>query len=159
MHKGRLYPFHPKFWVGWSYFWPNFLPWKMSLDEGYFEGPGFVAMGDAPFPVFSNPGSYISEHELQWQWPVTWTPLSDLLQLNCLDSIQFGNRYVEWHFQISLAGVQIDEAYQYASSPAPLAENVGAYWYKPSGLPPINFAGQFDLRPTLYSQGGSPWSD
>jgi hypothetical protein len=157
MHKGRPYPWNPKFWVGWSYFFPKYLPWKMSFTLGSWIGPGNLAMGSPPYPVISEPSITTEPDRVVYKWPTPWTALADLLILRVTDSTQATVKYSEWYFSIWLGGVLIDDAYWYAITPQVTPESALQNWYKGPDLPPGPFSGIFSFVPANYQQGGSPW--
>lgn len=157
MHKGRLYPYQPTFWVGGVYFWPGFLPWKFALNFGVFDLGVPTDLGPAPYPVISQAGTIVSPQEAQWQWPAPWASNYDLLQLNIANVNRIGYLGALWSATAWLAGIQINQAYRTIRSPSYDPYEIGTFWYLTPDQFPVTQNGYFEFQPATYQQGGSPW--
>jgi hypothetical protein len=157
MHKGHYAPFHPTFWVCWANFWPGYLPWKFTWRYGVFQTGDIFSLGFPPFPITSEAGVVVSPGEIYYQWPVTWTPFSDLFELIISNSLVAGQRNVWWRCRLSLLGVTLNEVQYFAPSPLYDADVRSDYFY-PTALPPPLFPySSFDFERASYHEGGSPW--
>ena len=158
MHKGRIVPHHPEFWVGWNYFWPSYISWKLMLAAMQsYRFPDFPNYGP-PTPKVSNAGIVVDQHEIYWQWNVDWTVLIDLLQINVKDYIFVGGRGTQFHAQMWLEGVLVDECWWYEF--AAVFEWNGTVFtaYKTPTVDSSSPWGYAQIQQATYIQGGDPWS-
>lgn len=157
MHKGRLYPYHPHFWVGGVYYWPGFLPWKMSLNFGVF-GVGYGAdIITPPGVMISSAGTIVSLTQVRYEWSVDYSPLFDSLTLDIVDVSFSAVLYAQWHVTMLLAGVPMNNSYRSIRSPSYQVYEIGTFWWLTPDESPTIQNGYFEFQPSSYAQGGSPW--
>lgn len=158
MHQGKTYPFHPTFWVCWNYFWPGYMPWKMSLRAGNLVDSTHIFLGDPPYPVISQPGEIITHGHIRYTWPITWPAICDSFALDIFDDLRFvDQRWVDWHAQGFLGDIMVQEGWLSVDEPQYSPQIVGEWQQALSDhFEPIT--GDLDFIYATYAQGGSPWT-
>lgn len=161
MHKGpktptgRNYPYHPTYFATEAWFWPRYLPWKMT-----YEVVGFL-----PYP-WNFPGSldrvsaagvpYDDNRGMRYNW--TDVPYPTLnLQLKMWSEKVAGVARGFWELSIAVDLHGWARACQEELSPVP--RNFNHSWnicplivpYMPVDVPDVQ------TRPASYAEGGSPW--
>lgn len=156
MHKGKQYPFAPRFWVPTTFFWPSFCPWKYIINYGFWYGLGEIVGPDTPSPWVSGPVENTGTDAQKWSWPVTWSIAFDLVTLEVYCTTHLGQKVTVFHLQIWLAGVEVTGGYATFGAELYALHYIGETFY----LAPFNtgpIVGSLDWVVATYAQGGSPW--
>jgi len=157
MHRGRTYPFAPKYWATEAWFWPGFVPWKMHAFYNGFDGPpwDFIPIGwqQNSEEVFFTPDM----KEAVYVWFFAGLPPLYGMAVTLVRDDSFG--FAQARFAVTLtdtAGL-ISEAYDYQAFPQRTVQCGGFSSSTP--YPPYTYDGTVSMvfRPSTYAEGGSPW--
>ena len=157
MHKGKQYPFNPKYWVCQGAYWPEFMPWKMRIARGFFFSYGFITGNPDGSPLVSEPCEVFEPSTLLYRWPVTWSTSADEYVLTVDDEEHLGLQTVVFHFQVRLLGATAAEGYFGASVPFTGTNFIDMPFYLDPYTPTFPL-GTVWFTPATYAQGGSPWT-
>jgi hypothetical protein len=155
MHKGRAYPYHPTFWATEAWFWPGFVPWKMTLSVFNNSDPPWgiltAGYGEVSQPGIPSPIPKTIEYHFTAHAPAYGL----ILKLNRFTLS--GVDYARWFLQI-VSGVGVwSTAVHLQDYPQRIIFNrswpivIGSIPYPVMGPP------RYQFTPSLYTEGGSPW--
>jgi hypothetical protein len=158
MHKGRIVPHHPSWFVGENYFWPSYISWKLMLSElQSYRFPDFPNYAP-PAPTVSDGGVRIDEHEIYWEWSVDWTILCDRIRITMSDDVLSGDRATRFHAEMFLGLVLVDQCYWYEFGGVFVWNNASFTAYKTPVVDPFTPWGFAQIFQATYAQGGDPFS-
>lgn len=155
MHKGRIYPYHPIYWATEGWFWPGFVPWKLTLDvfdnglppwNIYSAGYGEVSIAGVVHP---------SRTLVTYDF-VHFSPAFGLrVQLD--SGVIAGVKQCRYRM-ILLSGV-VEWAQAIRLDPIPQTVVFANSWPFVFPDPPYtaNQSPPYQIKAARYDQGGSPW--
>jgi hypothetical protein len=156
MHKGLQYPYKPNFWSPTGFFWPYFAPWKWQISACDFNPFGVILVAGTPNPFISEAVVDLSADMASWTWPMPWAVFWDEVKMTIYCETHLGTKYMQFHFQILLAGVEVSGGY-FPAEPYLFADNFpGIPFYTTPYGPYVN-VGSMSFNVASYAQGGSPW--
>ena len=155
MHKGRAYPYHPSYWATECFFYPGFLPWKLTLDV--------TATGTPPWNIYpalyqeiSNPGTISPGGQRMVYEFVAHAAFYGLI-VTIETFFVSGVKNARWKMQLvsGVAGWAMAINFQ----PSPIRQVFNNTWPIFAGSIPYPVVGAppYLLRPATYIEGGSPW--
>lgn len=157
MHKGRTYPFLPRYWATEAWFWPGFVPWRFLL---HTTGPLTPPWNAIPtgIDLLSDAGdSSTNIKQPAWAFDASHDGFTCLLDL-VLDKItDITGSYARWRLFISNGGPAW--AVGIALQPYPqYVVNLPRFDFSLPTPPYTSPAGPLiSVRPATYAEGGSPW--
>lgn len=157
MHKGRPYPYHPHYDVTDGWFWPGFLPWKLGLDvynnglppwNIYPSGYGEVSQPGVPFT--NNKGVI---------YDFTHFNPSFGLRVELDTFLSAGKKFCRYRLRLLGAGGLVEFAQAIHAPPVPQRVVFATNYEFVFPDPPYtaNQSPPYQLTPSRYDQGGSPW--
>ena len=158
MHKGRTYPYAPKFWATEAWFWPGFVPWKMFFERGISDGDPWnqIPIG---YTKVSNEVFYTTDaKEASWVWPLDDIAVGLALAVTLSKTSVGATRF-------AFAGISLNDPSAITPS---LASTLQTYpqdvvfvpnFFQLVPTPPYSYVGDVNIsiRPATYAEGGSPW--
>jgi hypothetical protein len=157
MHKGRIYPFAPEYWVVESYFWPAYPSWRLNLSVVLIIDPNFFPIRSAPSPCFSDPSISLDGRSITYHWLTTWTADSSDLLLTVKRIEVGGILYTHWHLQILLDDVVIGHTYFYGGYNNPEFNASPGNFFSVDNPSETGLQTIITFGPVSYRDGGSPY--
>lgn len=157
MHKGLDYPFHPKYWATEAWFWPGFVPWKMTFNGSVGNTYPWSAVWTS-YNMVSDAGVVTPDSlKVRYSWEINVIGVADVMKLQLELAEISGVQYAHRHVWLELADVDIAHLYHFQTFPQRRCVVSGPGWME-SDDPSDTAADQWlEFRPTTYAEGGSPW--
>ena len=157
MHKGRTYPFHPTFWATQCFFWPGYVPWKMTLRHNESTIYPWSLMGPSLMQVSLEGQTVPDATAIFWEWPLTSPAAADDFRVS-VEMVAFDTRfYATWKAVLRQSGITKGTAWFFQPFPCYSCAVPGSPWwdiYDPLSTP---HGPNLQLDPSTYAEGGTPW--
>lgn len=157
MHKGKLYPYLPKYWATECWFWPGFLPWKMHVIVPVTNfGPwSFLPVGT---DLISEAATTVPDvTQASYHFSIVGNANATDLFVG-LEQIEFmGTHYARWMAVLRLLTVVVAQAWLYQTKPQYTVGTLSAEWNLVDNPVPVDPGIFLNFGPATYAEGGSPW--
>lgn len=158
MHRGRPYPRHPEYWSTEGWFWPGFVPWKLTCKR--------TGEADMPWAMIPTDQLFVSEPGIHPARPVVieyrfilvpGTPPVELIVFLRRHGEKPGPYKCLWTATLGGSEQVFSTAYAFQTYPQKVVALDGFDYSVPQD-PYTSTAGPpLRCRPADYAQGGSPY--
>lgn len=158
MHKGRIYPYTPKYWATEGWFWPGFVPWKM---DGEILVPGIVWNPYVSAQILgpSNPSTVaLNGKSVRYSWNLSPPDIATSIAVSLSKQHYTQGDYCRWQIVLTQGAVVLDRVYQFQPFPQYSVFTTSDLWTNVDNPDGVTGGPQVLFGPSNYADGGSPWS-
>ena len=157
MHAGRQYPFHPTYWATEAWFWPSFVPWKLTAQRSSTDRYPWNA-ADLDTPKVSAPAVISSNRKVASFSIDVSSPMLPCYLTVAMDKFTVsGTDTARWRMTINFGGTVEYTAYKLQAFPQRNVLCDSWDFVLPDDLPGGTPLPNIVLIPATYADGGTPW--